>query len=82
MADELSREEFYHALGVLSKGMDRGFEGVNDRLDRINGQVNTHREEIAVLKDRGNRDTTARNTGAVSILSSAAIFVWQKFFAA
>jgi hypothetical protein len=77
---EISREEFYHALGALSKAVDSGFAGVNARLDKINGQVNTHREEIAVLKDRGNRDATARNASGASLLASAAMFVWQKFF--
>ena len=81
MSDELSREEFYHALGALSKAVDTGFTGVNARLDKINGQVNTHREEIAVLKDRGNRDGTARMTGVGGLATAIATFVWQKFFA-
>jgi hypothetical protein len=81
MADtELSREEFYHALAQLSKAVDSGFHGVNARLDKINGQVNTHREEIAVLKDRGNRDVAARNASGASLLASGALFIWQKFF--
>jgi hypothetical protein len=46
----------------------------------MNGQVRTHGEEIAVLKDRGHRDLTARNASGASLLASGALFIWQKFF--
>jgi hypothetical protein len=77
---ELSSEELYHALSVLTTAMDRGFDGINKRLDTMNGQVSIHGKDIAVLQDRGNRDATARNASGASILASAAIFIWQKFF--
>jgi pyrimidine operon attenuation protein/uracil phosphoribosyltransferase len=80
MAEELTREEIYRALDALSKAVDRGFQNVNTRLDTMNGQVRTHGEEIAVLKDRGHRDLTARNASGASLLASGALFIWQKFF--
>lgn len=79
MADDLSREEFYHALGALSKAVDTGFDGVNRRLDRLNGQVVDHGESIAVLEDRDTRDKTARWTGIGGIATGVATFLYQHF---
>ena len=78
---ELSREEFYHALGSLSKAVDNGFAGLNARLDTMNGQVRTHGQQIAVLNDRGNRDGTARGAGVAGLITAVATFIWQKFYA-
>ena len=78
---DLDRDELYHALSVLSKSVETGFEGVNRRLDTMNGQVRLHGEEIAVLKDRGNRDGTARGAGLAGLITAVATFIWQKFYA-
>jgi hypothetical protein len=77
MEEQIGREEFYHAFAQLSKAVDNGFENVNRRLDGINGQVREHSTDIAVLKDRGNRDNTARATGLGGIAASAALFIRQ-----
>lgn len=76
---ELSREEFYHALSALSKSVDMGFEGVNRRLDSMNGQVREHGEAIAVLEDRGMQDNTGRGLGITGILTAIATFIYQHF---
>jgi len=49
MERELSREEFYTALGALGKSMETGFNGVHARLDRLNGKTERHGESIAAL---------------------------------
>jgi hypothetical protein len=84
---ELSREEFYHALGALSKAVDTGFHGVNARLDVMNGRVNTSENRLTAIETReherdrmATRDTAARTTSAVSLFGSFAVFIWQKFF--
>ncbi len=61
MERELSREEFYAALGALSrsvetlsnsmeKSMELGFSQITTRLDKLNGKTERHGEDIAVLK--------------------------------
>ena len=35
--------------------MDQGFTQLNARLDKLNGTVDEHGQDIAVLKDRGTR---------------------------
>lgn len=50
MDRELGREEFYAALGGITKAVDDGFRQVNARLDRLNGKTERHGEEIAALK--------------------------------
>jgi hypothetical protein len=74
---ELSRTEFYHALMQLSKAVDSGFEGVNRRLDTMNGSVKRHGEAIAVLEDRGTHDRGARWGAFGNGVATAAIVLWQ-----
>ena len=38
------------AFDLLREDMQKGFEGVNVRLDRMNGRVNEHGESIATLR--------------------------------
>jgi len=50
MERELSRDEFYAALGALSRSMETGFSGLNSRLDKLNGKTERHGEDISALK--------------------------------
>lgn len=50
MADpELSPSAVYLLLVRLEKQVSEGFDGINDRLDSLNGKVNRHETAIAVL---------------------------------
>jgi hypothetical protein len=49
MDRELSREEFYAALGGVTKAVDSGFAQVNARLDKLNGKTERHGEAIAAI---------------------------------
>lgn len=46
---EPSPSAVYLLLVRLEKQVSEGFEGVHDRLDALNGKVNRHETEIAVL---------------------------------
>ena len=35
--------------------LQKGIDGIHDRLDRMNGRVSESEQEIAVLKDRSDR---------------------------
>lgn len=35
--------------------LQRGLDGINERLDRMNGRVSESEQEVAVLKDRSDR---------------------------
>lgn len=35
--------------------LQRGLDGINERLDRMNGRVSESEQELAVLKDRSDR---------------------------
>jgi hypothetical protein len=81
--DDISREELYHALGTLSKSIDVGFANINNRLDRLNGDVRDHGTDIAVLKvsvaqagERG-KDPAARWSAVGVGLGTVATAVWQ-----
>jgi len=50
MERELNRDEFYAALGALSRSMETGFSGLNSRLDKLNGKTERHGEDISALK--------------------------------
>lgn len=64
-----SREEFYAALGGLSKAVDAGFAQINARLDRLNGKTETHGREIAALQERSRHvhrgESRSRRDGAI-----------------
>jgi hypothetical protein len=48
MADEATATE----VRLLRNSTEKGFEGVNARLDAINGTVATHTTNIAVIEER------------------------------
>jgi hypothetical protein len=52
---------------------------IEQKVDRINGNVGQHDTRIAVLEDRGNRDTTARATGIGGAIAAAGSFLYQWF---
>jgi hypothetical protein len=72
MGDEVSRQELYAAI-------ERGFTGVNARLDALNGKVYRHEADIAVLKDRGEqaKDGHARYAGWGGVLTGIVALLWQ-----
>lgn len=72
MGDEVSRQELYAAI-------ERGFTGVNARLDTLNGKVYRHEADIAVLKDRGEqtKDGHARYAGWGGVATGAIALLWQ-----
>lgn len=48
MMPDISRDEWNHFYQMVEKG----FEEVKGKLDRMNGQVKDHHAAIAVLEDR------------------------------
>lgn len=61
---QLNVTTVYLLLGRLEQKVDGGFQGVHGRLDMLNGQVKTHGEEIAVLKDRSEKAETKTQEAA------------------
>ena len=87
MSDQLEREEFYTALGALTRSMDTGFSGLNTRLDKLNGKTEAHGNRLTAIETRevereksATRDTAARTTGVAGMVMSAVALIWQKFF--
>ncbi len=63
----------------LRDDMQRGFGGMNSRLDMLNGKTNEHEAELAVLKDRSDRsERQAGIIGTVTGGGSAAIVILIK----
>ncbi len=60
---EISREE----LNRLYQALDAGFEGINDRLDRLNGTVREHDIKIGILEDRGHPAAWGGGLGALIV---------------
>ena len=56
---DLSREEFYNALSGLSKAMDGGFEGIHDRLDRLNGKTESQGNRLTAVETKIDERTGA-----------------------
>ena len=53
---------------ILDQVQD-GFAGIHSRLDTINGRTRQNEQDIAVLKDRGNRNTAAWGGGtAITVI--------------
>jgi hypothetical protein len=54
-------------LDDLKDTMQAGFASLHIRFDNLNGRVREAEQEIAILKDRSNREkTTASKWGSVS----------------
>lgn len=47
---EIREEEFDRAIAGLTKAMESGFQGVYLRLDKVNGRLDRHDEEIQDLQ--------------------------------
>lgn len=62
--NEISTTTVYLLLGRLEKMCEHGFEGMNDRLDKVNGRVGHAEQEIAVLKDRADQTKTRADEAA------------------
>ena len=56
MGDPITREEWNR----LYESMEKGFSGLNARLDLLNGKTQQHTADIAVLMDRSDDAKTAR----------------------
>ena len=54
-------------LDRLYERVDRGFADLNDRLDELNGRTRTAEQKIAVIEDRGTRDSSARWLGGLAM---------------
>lgn len=82
--EEISREEFYHALSALTRSIDSGFAGTNARLDRINGRVGATENKITAIETlmderdkQAGKDNTARAGGFIGSAVGAAALIWQ-----
>lgn len=75
----IEREEFNRAIEQLTRSVERGFEGVNERLDAANGKLYRHEADIAVLKDRADqsKDGHARYAGWGGVVTGAISLAWQ-----
>jgi pyrimidine operon attenuation protein/uracil phosphoribosyltransferase len=73
----LEREEFRDWLITIRQDIKDGIEGVHERLDELNSRTRKAENQIAVLEDRGHRDTTARAQGLGGMVASAAALLWQ-----
>jgi hypothetical protein len=71
----LEREEFKSWMELLRNDI----AGVHERLDELNGRTRVVENKVAVLEDRGSRDTTARVQGLGGIVASAASFIYAWF---
>lgn len=69
----VEREEFQVWMELLR----RDIQGVHDRLDTLNGRTREVEQDVAVLKDRGTRDSAARATGLSGVAASALALLWQ-----
>jgi hypothetical protein len=61
---QLNVTTVYLLLGRLEQTVTNGFEGINERLDALNGQTKRHGEEIAVLMDRSAKAETKTQEAA------------------
>jgi pyrimidine operon attenuation protein/uracil phosphoribosyltransferase len=75
----LEREEFRDWLITIRQDIKDGIEGVHERLDELNSRTRKAENQIAVLEDRGNRDTTARVQGIGGLAAAAGALFWQWF---
>ena len=47
---EIRPEEFDRAIIGLTKAMDEGFSGIHRRLDKVNGRIDRHDDELQDLQ--------------------------------
>ena len=72
---DVSRDEFYRAILDIREDI----AGVNNRLDELNGRTRSAETDIAVLKDRGMRQSlSAGGAGAGAGLTLAMAWEWFK----
>jgi pyrimidine operon attenuation protein/uracil phosphoribosyltransferase len=75
----LERDEFRDWIEAIRDDIRAGIEGVHERLDELNSRTRKAENQIAVLEDRGNRDTTARVQGIGGLAAAAGALFWQWF---
>lgn len=71
------REDMREDARALRKEFSAGIGGVHDRLDDLNSRTRKNENQISVLEDRGNRDTTARAQGIGGMAAAAGALLWQ-----
>lgn len=52
---EITREELRDALRDMTADMNRGFDGIHGRLDKLNGSSARHDSQLAVHEERWQR---------------------------
>lgn len=82
MSEHITRDELNTHHERLLDAINRVGDGINDRLDAINGRVRTSEVDLGVLKDRSNRMELQQAgaakraggwSGAISALVSAIV---------
>jgi hypothetical protein len=68
----ITREDLREALRDMSAQMNRGFDGINDRLDTLNGKTDRHGSALAVHEERWQRLDRATSTGHLASGSAEA----------
>jgi len=80
MANENPLEITQITLGeVYRRIVDQGLDVSEIKADvkAQNGTVADLKTRIALLEDRGNRDTTARASGLSALIAAASALIWQ-----
>lgn len=62
---EITQDDLRDVRDTILEEMRLSRKETTDRLDRLNGTVGEHAKQIAVLQDRGTRDTGARWTAGL-----------------
>ena len=61
---------------LIVKLMEAGFKGVHDRLDRVNGRLNTHGAEIDSLKESRASARGAAWMGGIVGATLGSVLAW------
>lgn len=78
MTKPIDDSEFQRWMHVLREDI----QGVNTRLDVLNGRTRTNEKAIAVLEDRALRDPAARWGVVGAVIAGVAAEVGHRFFGA
>jgi hypothetical protein len=70
----VTRDDLDHAADRLEARMRDGFDGINARLDALNGRTRKNETAIAILEDRSPGRVGMMAGGAVS---GAVMVLWQ-----
>lgn len=87
MSAPVSRDEFASTVDrlIAANAEDKievlnalrvGFEGINARLNTLNGRTNKHGEDIATLYERTTKDTLARVGAVIGAILGGLAAAW------